>query len=203
MTDFPTRAAALEAVRTLLAFIGDDPTREGLRETPERVLKAWAQDWGAGYAEQPTNLVKLFEGEDPIPDAPQPRPPMVIVKDLSFHSTCEHHLAPFYGRAAIAYIPTWRGKLGLSKFARILDYFARRLQVQERLTDQIADFLAEHLSPDIAVSMQASHMCMVSRGVRQPNALTVTSALRGVFYDEASTRSEFFRATAGSQLRCD
>lgn len=192
MADFPSRAAALEAVRTLIAYIGDDPTREGLAETPDRVLDAWRKDWGAGYAEQPANLIKLFDA------SPKLRlQPMIVVRDLSFHSTCEHHMAPFFGHAAIAYIPRQEiGRLGLSKFARIIDHFARRLQTQERLTDEIANFLNDNLSRDVAVTMRATHMCMVSRGVRQPNAQTITSALKGAFYDDSATRSEFFRACA-------
>lgn len=199
-TRFPSRAKALEAVRTLLAYVGDDPDREGLRDTPTRVLKAWAQDWGRGYSHpDPATLIKTFDAKDRPPVAP-----MVVVRDISFFSMCEHHMAPFFGSCAIAYVPNGSGLLGLSKFARIVDCFSRRLQVQERLTDEIADFLGSNLSDHVAVTMQATHLCMVSRGVHQANAVTVTSALRGNFFDQPETRAEFFAAAGqgGSRRTC-
>lgn len=177
-----------EAIRDILAAMGDDPTRPGLRETPTRVAKAWLECWGVGYGpDEPTDLVKLFD-EPGISNTQ-----MVTVKDIVLHSHCEHHMAPFFGVAHIAYVPRG-GVIGLSKLARVVEHYSRRLQVQERLTNEISDFLTKYLSPDVAIVLEATHMCMVSRGVMQPNAKTVTSALRGAFYDDASTRQEFYRA---------
>lgn len=178
-----------QAVKALLRFIGDDPERPGLLDTPDRVLKAWIQSWGAGYHMQAPEL-RMFKEEGVNYDQ------MVVVKDLAFFSTCEHHMAPFFGRADIAYIPDkTKGVLGLSKFARVLEFFARRLQVQERLNEQVAAFLAENVSKHVAVVMHATHMCMVSRGVQQPNAITSTSVMKGYFLNDQATRNEFFRLT--------
>lgn len=184
------RAKALGAVRQLLAYIGDHPDRPGLRETPERVLKAWEQSWGAGYHAAPP-VLKCF------PEKGVDYTQMVVVKGISFWSTCEHHMAPFFGTADIAYVPSPSiGVLGLSKLARVLDYFSRRLQVQERLTAQVADHLADGISPDVGVVLRATHFCMVSRGVQRPGAVTVTSALRGEFLTDASVKAEFLRLTS-------
>lgn len=186
-----TRSDALEAVGTFLKYIGENPDRPGLQETPERFLKAWERYWGAGYAfVEHSDLVKLFDEKDAgrcfnIRN-------MVIVKDIDFFSHCEHHLAPFFGKIAIAYIPNNSRVLGLSKFARITDHFSRRLQVQERLTEQIANYLVEHVSRSVAVRIEATHLCMVSRGVQQSHAKTITTSLRGDFYEDAQTRGEFF-----------
>lgn len=192
----PTKSTALRAIQTLIEYIGDDPARKGLRDTPARVLRAWEQDWGAGYKPEPDNLLTFFEPPDELSHLFN-NSPMIVVSDIAFCSHCEHHLAPFFGTCAIAYIPSQRGKIGLSKLARIVDYFARRLQVQERLTTQIADFLVEHVSDDVAVLMKARHMCMISRGVKQPEAKTMTSELRGAFYSEEATRAEFYRMAEG------
>jgi GTP cyclohydrolase I len=183
------RFAAEEAVRTLIRYIGDNPDRPGLQDTPQRFLKAWRESWGAGYADTPGGLLKLFPDEynSGKGDA------MIIVQGIEFYSTCEHHLAPFYGTADIAYIPSDRGLLGLSKLARITNFFARRLQVQERLTNEVADFIAMNVAPDVGVIMRASHMCMVSRGVQQPGAMTITSALRGTFFHDLKCRAEFLQ----------
>ncbi len=187
----PSRFAALEAVRTLIAYIGDDPDRPGLRDTPSRVLKAWEQDWGKGYVElTPDELLRMFEIEDIIQNNAPGQ--MVVVKDIILHSTCEHHMAPFFGLAHIAYIPD-KGVVGLSKLARVVEYFSRKLQVQERISEQVAGFLSEHLSADVGVLIEAKHMCMCSRGVRQSDSNTITSALRGDFYTSKETRSEFLR----------
>jgi GTP cyclohydrolase I len=188
-----------EAVRALISFIGDDPDRPGLRDTPERVLRAWAETWGAGYvAEQfvsTGSLIKLFD-EEAIPanaetDISRRYNEMVFVQHLAVYSHCEHHLTPFWGTATIAYLPTYRGIVGLSKLARVAEHFARRLQVQERLTSEIADALAEHLSPHVGVMLNCRHFCMMSRGVAQPNATTRTTALRGVFETENAVKHEF------------
>lgn len=184
----PSPGEAEQAVVTLLRYIGEDPSRPGLLDTPKRVLRAWAESWGAGYKAEPLALAKLFPHESPWPTNGRG---MVVVEDIDFYSTCEHHMAPFYGKATIGYLPGTQGLLGLSKAVRIVNYFARRLQVQERLTDQIADYLEGMVSADCGVIMRASHMCMVSRGVQQPQATTVTSSLRGVIFNDERCRSEF------------
>jgi len=167
----------------LLQFIGEDPTREGLRETPARFLKAW-KFWTSGYKQNPADVMKVFE------DGGENYNEMVLVKDIPLYSFCEHHLAQIVGFASVAYVPD--GKIiGLSKIARVVNIFARRLQVQERLTSQIADCLVEHLNPlGVGVIITARHMCMESRGVERPGAVTVTSALRGCLH-EGPARSEF------------
>ncbi|WP_255344507.1 GTP cyclohydrolase I FolE [Deinococcus sp. YIM 77859] len=169
-----------------LTAIGEDPDREGLLKTPQRVAKAWSF-LTAGYhrtlADAAGDAVFEAEGSE-----------MVIVKDIEFYSMCEHHMLPFYGRAHVAYIPD--GKiLGLSKFARIVDLYSRRLQVQERITTQIADAVEELLSPrGVAVLMEGVHLCMAMRGVQKQNSSTTTSAMRGLFKEDARTRAEFMSA---------
>lgn len=168
----------------LLQYVGEDPTRGGLAETPGRVAAAW-QFWCSGYGQEPGDVLKVFE------DGAEGTDEMVVVKDIPFYTHCEHHMAPFFGTATIAYVPEGR-IVGLSKLSRLLDIFARRLQVQERLTCQVADALMEHLKPRGAgVVIKARHLCMESRGVCKQGHHTVTSALRGVFKDQPSTRSEF------------
>jgi len=171
-------------IRRILQFAGDDPAREGLLETPARVAKA-LQFWFKGYSQKPEDVLKVFE------DGAEGCDEMVIVKDIPFFSKCEHHMADIFGTASIAYIPN--GKIvGLSKLSRILDVFARRLQVQERLTNQVADALAKHLdAKGVGVVIKARHMCMESRGVCQQGHHTVTSALRGVMREQPDTRAEF------------
>ncbi|MFZ9667100.1 MAG: GTP cyclohydrolase I FolE [Steroidobacteraceae bacterium] len=174
----------LEIVRKLLAYIGEDPDREGLLETPARFLKAW-EEYTRGYRERPEDILKSFE------DGAQSVDEMVIVRDIPVYSLCEHHLAPFFGRAYVGYVPDQR-ILGLSKISRLVEIFARRLQVQERLTNQIADALDTHLQPlGVAVVIECRHMCMESRGVRHTGTATVTSALRGSIKTNADTRREF------------
>jgi GTP cyclohydrolase I len=174
----------LEIVRKLLAFIGEDPDREGLLETPARFLKAW-EEYTRGYRERPEDILKSFE------DGAQSVDEMVIVRDIPVYSLCEHHLAPFFGKAYVGYVPDQR-ILGLSKISRLVEIFARRLQVQERLTNQIADALDTHLQPlGVAVVIECRHMCMESRGVRHTGTATVTSALRGSIKTNADTRREF------------
>jgi GTP cyclohydrolase I len=165
--------------------IGEDVTRGGLLETPKRVVKAW-QHWTSGYHIDIAGLLKVFE------DGAEGYDEMVVRKDIRIYSHCEHHLAPIIGNCTIAYIPNGR-VVGLSKLDRLADAFARRLQVQERLTSQIADALMEHLQPKgVGVHINARHMCIESRGVAQQNSDTHTSALRGVFKDQAETRAEFY-----------
>jgi GTP cyclohydrolase I len=170
----------------LLQFIGEDPTRGGLEETPARVAKAWAF-WCSGYGQDIGALLKTFE------DGAEGCDEMVVVKDIPFYTHCEHHMAPFFGTATIAYLPN-KKIVGLSKLNRVLNVFARRLQVQERLTAQVADSLMEHLQPlGVGVVIKARHLCMESRGVCQQGHHTVTSALRGVFKEEPSARAEFLQ----------
>ncbi len=173
----------MQAVRTLLLGLGEDPDREGLKDTPKRVVKA-LQFLTKGYHE---SLDELLNGAVFTEDANE----MVLVRDIDIFSSCEHHILPILGRAHVAYIPN--GKvIGLSKIARICEMYARRLQVQERLTLQIADALQGLLKPQgVAVVVEASHMCMVMRGVQKPGSWTVTSAMRGVFAEDAKTREEF------------
>lgn len=172
-----------EVVRELLTLIGEDPDREGVRRTPERVARMFAE-LTEGYRTDPELLVNdaLFEVS---------YDEMVLVRDIEFYSLCEHHLLPFFGRAHVAYIPNGR-VLGLSKIPRIVEMFARRLQVQERLTEQIASFLEDLLHPQgVAVVIEAAHMCAMMRGVKKANARMVTSAMRGVFKTNLQTRTEF------------
>lgn len=173
-----------DAFTRLLQYVGEDPNRGGLLETPGRMAKAWRQ-WTSGYSKNPADILKVFE------DGAEKCDEMVVVRDIPFYSQCEHHLAPFFGTATIGYIPNGR-IVGLSKLSRLTDMFARRLQVQERLTNQIADALVEHLGAlGVGVVIQARHMCMESRGVCQQGHSTLTSALRGVMRDQPATRAEF------------
>lgn len=171
-------------VRRLIQFVGDDPAREGLLETPKRVAKAWSE-WCKGYDEDAGEVLKVFE------DGAEGCDEMVVVKDIPFYSKCEHHMADIFGTATIGYIPD--GKIvGLSKLSRLLDVYARRLQVQERLTGQVADALMQHLSPlGAGVVIKARHMCMESRGVHKQGHYTLTSALRGAMKIQPSARAEF------------
>lgn len=171
-------------IRRLLQFVGEDPKRGGLLETPHRVAKAW-RHWTSGYGKDAKDLLKVFEdGADGCDE-------MVIVKDIPFYTHCEHHMAPFFGTATVAYIPNGR-IVGLSKISRIVDMFARRLQVQERLTNQVADALAENLLPKgVGVVIKARHLCMESRGICQQGHHTITSALRGVLKEDEKARAEF------------
>ncbi|WP_414548361.1 GTP cyclohydrolase I FolE [Anabaena sp. CCY 0017] len=178
-----TEAEMMQAVRTLLIGLGEDPDREGLKDTPKRVMKA-LQFLTKGYTE---SLDELLNGAVFTEDANE----MVLVRDIDIFSSCEHHILPIIGRAHVAYIPN--GKvIGLSKIARICEMYGRRLQVQERLTTQIADALQGLLKPQgVAVVVEATHMCMVMRGVQKPGSWTVSSAMRGVFAEDSKTRDEF------------
>lgn len=182
----------LSLVRSMLELIGEDPDREGLRETPARVVSAW-EEWFDGYGVNPEDVLKTFEdGAELCGDE------MVIVRNIDIKSHCEHHMAPFFGRAHIAYIPDKR-VVGLSKLGRLADVFAHRLQVQERLTNQIANALHEHLHPKgVGVVVEATHFCMCSRGVNKQGSTTITSALRGAM-KEAAVRAEFFSLLALGQ----
>lgn len=186
-------AAVLDPARTddwivaaLLVAIGEDVTRPGLLETPARVMRAWKEEWAAGYKQDPVAVLKTFE------DGAEACDEMLMVGPIEFYSHCEHHLAPFFGEAFISYVPKGR-IVGLSKLARVLDIFAHRLQVQERLTNQIADTIYNALEAEgVGVVLRAKHLCMCSRGVRKTGSMTITSALRGCMKDEPEARAELF-----------
>ena len=180
------REAAEAAVRTLLRWAGEDSAREGLRETPKRVVKAY-RDWFSGYREDPREyLARTFKevaGYDEL----------IVLRDISFESHCEHHMAPIIGKAHIGYLPD--GKVvGISKLARVVDVYARRFQVQEKLTAQIADCIADVLHPrGVGVVIEGAHECMTTRGVHKRNVSMVTSKMLGTFRDDARTRAEFLQ----------
>lgn len=173
-----------DAVKTMMLHVGEDPSREGLLKTPQRVKKAYEFIFG-GYKEDPREILEsaLFSTSNDE---------MVLLKDIEFYSTCEHHLLPIIGRVHVAYIPD--GKVvGLSKIPRVVNVFARRMQIQEQLTEQIADAIMDTIKPKgVAVVIQARHMCMEMRGVEKINSTTTSSALRGLFKRDEKTRSEFF-----------
>jgi GTP cyclohydrolase IA len=180
----PSRAEAEAAVATLLRWAGDDPAREGLAGTPDRVARAF-EEWFAGYAQDPHAILERtfseVEGYDEI----------VFLKDIRFESHCEHHLAPIIGRAHIAYLPD-RRVVGISKLARLVDIYAKRLTIQEKMTAQIANTLNEVLQPrGVAVVIDAAHQCMTTRGVHKTGVSMMTSRMLGVFRDDANTRREF------------
>lgn len=177
-------------MRELLLAVGEDPEREGLLDTPERVARMYEEVF-SGLEDDPCRYLKFFEQST---DGDE----MVIVRDIPLYSMCEHHLLPFIGRCHIAYLPRDGRIIGLSKFARIVDCFARRPQVQERLTSQIADFLEKELSPyGVAVIIEAEHLCMTMRGARAAGSATQTSALRGMMRSDARTRAEVMSLLTG------
>lgn len=178
-------------VANLLDFVGDDATREGLVDTPARVLRAWRDYWCAGYNVDVAALLKTFE------DGAEDVDEMVMVTNIPVYSHCEHHMAAIFGRAHVAYIPNGR-IVGLSKINRVVDAYARRLQVQERLTSQVAEALQTHLEPTgVAVMLECRHMCMESRGVCQQGHHTITSAMRGAFKEDGKARNEFLQLIRG------
>jgi GTP cyclohydrolase I len=181
----PSEAEAMEAVRTLITFAGENPDREGLLDTPKRVVKAY-KDWFSGYDLDPKDYLGTTFSETGGYDE------IVMLKDVRIESHCEHHIAPFIGTAHIAYLPNKR-VVGISKLARVANIFAKRMQVQEKLTAQIANCLQDVLKPrGVAVVIEAQHECMTTRGVHEPGISMVTSQLLGKFRTDASTRSEFF-----------
>ena len=181
----PTQEQAEEAVRTLLLWAGDDPSREGLQDTPRRVAKAY-KEFDKGYEEDAAEILdRVFEEVEGYRD-------MVLVRDIPFYSHCEHHMVPFVGKAHIGYYPS-KGVVGLSKLARIVDVYARRLQTQETMTAQIADVIEEVLEPrGVAILVEAEHMCMSMRGVQKQGSSTMTSQYRGVFRDDPAEQVRFF-----------
>jgi GTP cyclohydrolase I len=184
MEDRPTRAEAEAAVRTLLRYAGDDPAREGLRGTPDRVVRSF-EEFFAGYAVDPeAMLARTFEETDGYDE-------MIVLKDIRLESRCEHHMLPIIGRAHVAYLPAKR-VVGISKLARLVDAYAKRLQIQEKLTAQIANTLQDVLKPrGVAVVIEATHECMTTRGVHRPGVSMVTSRMLGAFRDDPRTRREF------------
>ena len=180
----PTRAQAEEAVRTLLRWAGDDPAREGLLGTPDRVVRAY-EEWFAGYNDDPVAILeRTFEETEGYDE-------MVVLRDIRFESFCEHHVAPIIGVAHCAYLPNKR-VVGISKIARVIELYAKRLQIQEKLTSQIANAIQDVLRPrGVAVVVRATHQCMTTRGIRKSGVSMVTSRMLGAFRNNESTRREF------------
>jgi GTP cyclohydrolase IA len=188
----PSRAEAEAAVRTLIAYVGDDPTREGLADTPQRFVAAYDELF-RGYGECPVDVLDRTFSEIGTYDN------LVLVRDIPFHSHCEHHMMPFSGKAHVAYMPVER-VVGLSKIARLIDVYARRLQTQEHLTSQVATAIDEILKPrGVAVLMEAEHTCMSMRGVHKPGALTITSQFLGAFRDDAAEQVRFITLVRGGE----
>jgi len=178
----------IEAVTRILSAIGDDPDREGLRDTPKRVIKSWEKLYG-GYNINPADVLRTVFTDGHCDE-------MVVLRDIEFYSNCEHHMLPFFGKCHIGYLPDGR-VVGLSKLARLVEVFSRRLQIQERLTAEIADALQEHLAPKgCMVVVEAQHLCMLARGVEKQESQMVTSAIRGQF-KEITTRNEFMQLVRG------
>ncbi len=189
----PTRAQAEEAVRTLILWAGENPDREGLRDTPKRVTKAY-EEWFSGYGADPVDMLQRTfeetEGYDEI----------VLLRDIRFESFCEHHMAPIIGKAHVAYLPSTR-VIGISKLARLIEIFARRMQIQEKMTAQIANTLDEVLQPKgVAVVIEAQHQCMTTRGIHKPGVSMVTSRLLGAFRSSPDTRREFLSMISSTGL---
>lgn len=189
-----SREQAEAAVRTLIRWAGDDPTREGLLDTPARVVRSY-EEFFAGYAQDPGEiLARTFSEVDGYDE-------MIVMNDIRFESHCEHHMAPIIGKAHIGYLPD-RRVVGISKLARLVDIYAKRLQIQEKMTAQIADTLLNILQPrGVAVVIEASHQCMTTRGVHKPGAGLVTSRMVGAFREDPATRREFL-AMIGMSSRC-
>ena len=181
------------AIASIIEAIGEDPNREGLAGTPERVAEMYAELFMGLDMDPREELTVGFE---------EGHREMVIVRDIPFHSMCEHHILPFYGVVHIGYIPNDTGRVvGASKLARVVEIFAKRLQIQERMTTQIADAIVNGLKPDgVGVIVQAEHLCMIMRGIKKPGSAIITSALRGTFRNKAETRAEFFSLLQGKQL---
>jgi GTP cyclohydrolase I len=192
----PTRDEAEQAVHTLLRWAGDDPAREGLVDTPKRVARAF-EDWFSGYDQDPEDYLKrTFEEVEGYDD-------MVVLKDIRFESHCEHHLAPIIGRAHVGYLPTNK-VVGISKLARVVEAFARRLQVQEKMNAQIAHCIQKVLEPKgVAVVIEAAHQCMTTRGVHKAGVTMVTSSMLGAFRDNDVTRREFLAVIGNPASRED
>lgn len=189
----PTKDEAMQAVKTLLRWAGDDPNREGLIETPKRVVEAY-EEFFEGYTQDPAKiLAKTFEEVEGYDE-------MVLLKNMRLESHCEHHIVPIIGKAHVAYIPNKR-VVGISKIARLVDVYAKRLQTQETMTAQIADTIEEVMQPKgVAVIIDAKHQCMTTRGVHKTETTTVTSQVRGLFKSDPRTRSEFMQLIGSSNI---
>ena len=179
-----TEETARNHLKDLLEYIGEDAGREGLLDTPDRIVRSWKHLF-SGYNKDPADILTVFDAEG--------YDQMVLLKEITFYSSCEHHWLPFIGKAHVAYIPDEK-IIGISKLARIVEIYARRLQVQERMTEQIADCIVEHLNPlGVGVVVEGQHLCMQARGVEKQHSVMATSALRGVFKNDPGTREEFMR----------
>jgi len=189
-TGRPSRVEAEEAVRTLLRWAGDDPDREGLRGTPDRVVRSY-EEFFAGYDQDPVEILKrTFEETEGYDE-------MVLLRDIRLESHCEHHMVPIIGKAHVAYLPD-RRVVGISKLARVVEVFSKRLQIQEKLTSQIANAINEVLQPKgVAVVIEAAHQCMTTRGVHKPGVTMITSRMLGAFRDQPATRREFMALIQG------
>jgi len=173
----------LHMIKRQLEYIGDDSNRPGLKGTPKRVVESWKEVF-SGYKMNPSDLIKTFDDDG--------YSGMVLLKDIEMFSMCEHHMLPFFGRAHVAYIPNGR-VIGISKLARLVEVYSRRLQIQERICEQVTDALMEHLNPlGAACTIEAVHMCMRMRGISKQNSTMVTTSLKGVFLEDPATRSEYF-----------
>lgn len=183
--EFPGNRAEVEnALQTVFRYLGENPEREGLRDTPKRMVKSWDRIFG-GYLIEPKEVLTVFGEDDVIP-----HDQIILLKDIEFYSTCEHHFLPFVGKAHVAYMPTDR-VVGISKLARIVEIYSRRLQIQERVGNQVTRSLMEHLNAKgAACIIESKHMCMTCRGVEKQHSVMVTSSLRGCFLDNAQTRAE-------------
>jgi GTP cyclohydrolase I len=182
---------AKEAVRTILRYIGEDPDREGLQDTPDRVIRSWGKLYG-GYKQDPENVLKAAFSDEGYDQ-------MILLGPVEFWSTCEHHMIPFYGSVHVGYIPGDTKKVvGVSKLARVIEVYARRLQIQERMTQQIADAVEKFTgAKGVGVVVRGKHLCMVARGVEKQQSVMITSALRGAMIEQSSTRQEFMALTSG------
>ncbi len=185
------RAKAASAIVEILKYLGEDVNREGLKETPQRVIKSWDRLFG-GYLQDPDDVLTTFAEDDVIP-----HDQIILLKDIEFYSTCEHHMLPFVGKAHVAYIPNDK-VVGISKLARIVEIFSRRLQIQERVGNQVSHALMEHLhAKGAACIIESKHFCMTCRGVEKQNSVMVTSSLRGVFLHKNETRQELLKLIKG------
>lgn len=189
--DHPSGEESIEGnITRILEYIGDNPSRDGLKDTPRRVIKSYKELF-SGYGKDPREIFTVFDGPDQKYDS------MVLLKDIELYSTCEHHMLPFYGKAHVAYIPDGGKIVGISKLARLVDLFARRLQVQERICEQVTETLMQHLQPKgAACVIEATHMCMCARGVGKQHSSMVSSSLKGVFRTELAVREEFMNLIA-------
>ena len=176
------KESVINSIRNFIEYIGEDPNREGLQETPNRVVKSWEELY-AGYKQNPEDLLTVFQAGT--------YDQMVVLKDIEIYSTCEHHILPFYGKAHVAYVPTEK-VIGISKLARLVDVFSKRLQIQERIGEQVTEALMKFLQPQgAACIIEARHMCMCARGVNKQNSIMTTSSLKGCFLEDRAVKEEF------------